>query len=149
MILSPQSRDLQRLLAKVERDTQTGCWNWTASRVPAGYAQFRLHGRRDYGHRAAYELLVGPIPAGLQLDHLCRNRGCVNPDHLEPVTNRVNGLRGVSPCAVNAAKTHCVNGHPFDAQHTYFRKDRPGRRQCRTCSNNARQAKRLAEKGVA
>jgi len=85
-------------------------------------------------HRAVYESERGPIPEGMTLDHLCRNRGCVNPDHLEPVTNRENILRGVSPSAVHAAKTHCRCGLDYDSV------DRNGFRYCSRCK-----AARMAE----
>ncbi|MFD7016051.1 HNH endonuclease signature motif containing protein [Streptomyces sp. NPDC059928] len=78
----------------------------------------------------AYELLVGPIPAGLHLDHLCRVRRCVNPAHLEAVTCAENLRRGTSFAAVNSAKTECVHGHPFDEENTYFSRRQ---RDCRTC----------------
>lgn len=83
-------------------------------------------------HRLVYELLVGPIPDGLQLDHLCRNRGCVRPDHLEPVTRRTNILRGTGPSAIHARKTQCPHGHPYDR--TVTRRGTTERR-CSTCEN--------------
>jgi hypothetical protein len=83
-------------------------------------------------HRFAYELFVDEIPDGLTLDHLCRNPRCVNPGHLEPVTQRENTLRGISPVAVNAAKTHCKHGHLLDEANTYM--TNAGSRQCRTCN---------------
>lgn len=82
-----------------------GCWPWTASGSRDGYGQFSADGRGVRAHRFAYELLVGPIPEGLQLDHLCRNPGCVNPAHLEPVTGWENTMRGNTPAAINAATT--------------------------------------------
>lgn len=136
-------RDLQRLLAKIERDTQTGCWNWTASIAPSGYAQFRFLGRRDYGHRAAYVLLVGPIPDGLHLDHLCRNRPCVNPAHLEPVAPQINTLRSpIAPASINAAKSHCAHGHLLHGDNVYQRPDRIGR-MCRTCRREVNRLYRM------
>ena len=86
-------------------------------------------------HRLTYEATHGPIPSGLTLDHLCRNRRCVNPDHLEPVTNRENILRGTSPSALHAVQTACVNGHPFDAANT--RTNANGSRSCRACNRAA------------
>lgn len=81
------------------------CWEWTATRHPQGHGMFTPpQSNPVYAHRFAYELLVGPIPPGLTLDHLCRNRGCVNPDHLQPVTQRVNVLRGDAPAARTAER---------------------------------------------
>ncbi len=115
------------------------CWQWTASTTAQGYGQIRTAGGAGamlYAHRVAYEFAVGPIPEGLQLDHLCRVRSCVNPAHLEPVTNRENGLRGESFAATNAAKTHCVKGHEFTPENTYVyppESKQAGARGCREC----------------
>lgn len=106
------------------------CWEWTSTTNWNGYGRFRLNGRAAYAHRVAYEMFVGPIPIGLQLDHLCRNRGCVRPDHLEPVTSRENSLRGETIAARNANVTHCPRGHAYDEDNTSIRS---GRRFCRTC----------------
>lgn len=119
-----------------------GCWEWTAGKNAAGYGVFKnrrwpQHSR--LAHRVLYTLLVGPIPAGLELDHLCRNRGCVNPKHLEPVTRRVNTLRGETRGARNAAVTHCPQGHAYDERNTWTAKN--GSRNCRRC-NADRQAQR-------
>ena len=118
------------------RPTDGSCWEWTGAKWK-GYGQFGTQitpgkWRNVKAHRFAYEMFVGPIPEGLQLDHLCRNPGCVNPDHLEPVTNRENGLRGTSPAAVHAKATHCVNGHEFTPENTY-RPPGKNERACREC----------------
>jgi hypothetical protein len=110
-------------------DPITGCWLWHKYR-PDGYARIR-RGTADYAHRYYYKTYVGPIPDGMELDHLCRVRHCVNPRHLEPVTPKVNTLRGLSPAAQFARATHCVNGHPFDEANTYVN---ARQRVCRTCA---------------
>lgn len=109
------------------------CWVWTGATSPDGYGHLKAdQSRRDlWAHRVAYEMMVGPIPDGLQIDHLCRNPSCVNPAHLEPVTGQVNVRRGIGHAAVNAAKTHCCRGHPFDSENTYYRPG--GSRRCRAC----------------
>ncbi len=122
--------DHVRFWSKV-RKTDT-CWIWTSAIIPSGYGTFWIDGGTQYAHRLAYEWVVGPIAPGLQLDHLCRVRECVRPDHLEPVTGRVNILRGVGPAAINARKTHCPQGHPLSGDNLYARVDRHGSR-LRTC----------------
>jgi hypothetical protein len=110
------------------------CWIWTAYKSNEGYGQIsgeRRKPRHIYVHRFSYELLNGPILEGLTLDHLCRVRCCVNPGHLEPVTNRENILRGTAPSANQSRQTHCVNGHLFDDKNTYLIK---GHRICKLCS---------------
>jgi len=102
------------------------CWLWTGSLNRLGYGNGRYDGRTMSAHRAAYTLLVGPIPKGMQLDHLCRVRRCVNPAHLEPVTQSTNMLRARSLI------THCPQGHPYDEVNTYWHR---GRRNCRACRN--------------
>lgn len=114
----------ERFWSKVEK-TET-CWLWTAS-LCDGYGQFSVSaGLPRRAHRVAYELLVGPIPEGLTLDHLCRVRNCVRPDHLEPVTQAENTRRA------SLGKTHCRQGHPYDEANTYIRPSR-GERECRIC----------------
>jgi hypothetical protein len=105
----------ERFWAKVVV-ADTGCWLWTAGKFRKGYGCFRVGGRtgKTWGaHAYAYAMLVGPVPDGLVLDHLCRTRLCVNPDHLEPVTHRVNILRGDGPPARNARRVGCMRGHPY------------------------------------
>ena len=109
-----------------------GCWSWLGHHAWNGYARVSWRGRNTAAHRVAYELLIGPIPDGLTLDHLCRNRGCVNPFHCEPVTNGENVLRGEGPPAQNARKTHCKNGHPYTEENTY-RSPTSGWRKCKVC----------------
>jgi hypothetical protein len=126
----------QRFWEKVQRpDDEAGCWLWRAGLQSEGYAQFYWRRKKDYGHRVAYMVLEGEIPSGLELDHLCRVRQCVNPEHLEPVTPRVNSLRGVSPPAMNARKVCCKNGHPLDEGNVYQSKSMKvkGERRCKTC----------------
>jgi hypothetical protein len=106
------------------------CWLWRGARTGGGYGQLIIDGRRTYAHRWAYESLVGDIPVGLQLDHLCRTRHCVNISHLEPVTVRENVLRGEGVSARHARKTHCPSGHPYSSGNTYLSR---GRRSCRQC----------------
>lgn len=116
----------------------TPCWEFTGART-AGYGVIGTGGSAiGRTHRLAYQALVGPIPATLQLDHLCRNRACFNPKHLEPVTSRENTMRGENFAAKNAAKTHCVNGHEFTPENTYPYR---GWRHCRTCRGIRRREK--------
>lgn len=124
-----------RFAIKVKRSTETDCWNWIAARTKSGlgYGLFSVRGKLHVAHRLSYEWFIDEIPEGLQLDHLCRNMGCVNPDHLESVTLHENNVvRGQGKAAVNAKKTHCPKDHPFDDMNTYV--DKTGRRHCRECS---------------
>lgn len=106
-------------------------WTGAASGKPDPYGTIMVAGVHTKAHRLWYELEVGPIGEGLQLDHLCRRTLCCNPDHLEPVTGKVNILRSTGPAAINAAKTRCKNGHEFTPENTILRKG--GGRKCRTC----------------
>lgn len=131
---------LEMFTERVEKHPD-GCWHWTGPVDRSGYAVFRAHGKRFRGHRWAYEHFVGPIPAGLVIDHLCRVHGCVNPAHLEPVTNRENVLRGVGRAAQNARKSHCPSGHELAGDNVRI----SGRRRyCRAC--RARRDKRRYER---
>lgn len=112
------------------------CWLWTGHIVTGkGYGRIRVYGKYQKAHRVSYELFVSLVPEGLQLDHLCRVRHCVNPAHLEPVTNKENGLRGTSIPAQNNRKTHCSKGHPLSGENLYPRTD--GGRRCRICKVEA------------
>lgn len=126
-----------RFWAKVQ--VQDDCWIWTGAKAGPGekYGYIRVDGKTLRAHRFAYEALVGAIPKGLQLDHLCRVRACVRPDHLEPVTNRENGLRGESFAAQQARRTHCSQGHPYNEENTHHYR---GKRYCRTCNRDRRKA---------
>ena len=140
MTLPPAS--VVRFWAKVDKSGD--CWLWTAAVDPRGYGAFGgPNHRRVFAHRVAYELLKGPIPQGLELDHLCRQPSCVNPDHLEPVTHAENVRRG--ECGSHQrAKTHCPHGHEYTPENTVHTKE--GWRTCRTCKRiSNRKAKARAK----
>lgn len=131
----------QRFWTKVRRTED--CWHWIAGISTTGYGHFWLNGRTVVAHRYAYEVCVGPIPDGLVLDHLCRNRACVRPEHLEPVTQRDNTIRGLTQPAFNAQKDQCPAGHPYSGDNLRVTN---GRRVCRACHrvNAARSRARRA-----
>jgi hypothetical protein len=130
----------QRFWAKVDRRGDDECWPWLGVLHGGGYGRFFLGpvGQREvYAHRFSYELAVDAIPEGMQIDHLCRNTRCVNPAHMEVVTQQENLRRGTGASALNAAKNECKNGHPFDLFNTYF--DANGWRHCRACMKEREQ----------
>lgn len=122
---------VERFWPKVDRGGATDCWLWQASTTHNGYGQFRVRPSTLRAHAVAWTLLVGPVPDGLVLDHLCRNRLCVNPAHMEPVTIGENVRRGMSPSAVAFRLGVCRNGHRRTPANTLLRPD--GARQCRDC----------------
>lgn len=129
------SRLPERFWSKVSPQPDAGCWLWVASTSSSGYGQFSgEQRRRRLAHRVTYETLVGPVPAGLELDHLCRVRRCCNPAHLEPVTRSENHRRGIADevhRAQQLAKTHCPKGHQYTPENTYLK---AGARSCRRCA---------------
>lgn len=132
--ITPSRYDKDAITRFFERVDVGDCWTWTASKSN-GYGYFCPPGSRQAmgAHLWLYRELVGPVAPGHELDHLCRNRACVNPDHLEPVTKRENGLRGYSPAAINARKTRCPKGHEYTDANT--KRGVRGARVCRTCWN--------------
>lgn len=144
-----------RFAAKVRIDAD-GCWIFTAAINSSGYGLIAVDGDGStrLAHRASYELLVGPIPAGLALDHLCLVKRCVNPTHLEPVTSAENNRRAVAAglayptlAAINATKKHCPQGHAYDTANTYI--SPKGHRFCITCRRASDKSRRLAVKAAA
>jgi len=130
---------IERFLRKVVKVEEVkgsravgGCWLWTAS-TNGGYGQFTAGGKNRRAHRWLWEVVNGPVPKGLELDHLCRTRNCVNPEHLEAVTHHENVLRGecgLATAALNRAKTECPRGHPYSVENTRYQGTG---RACITC----------------
>ena len=122
-----------RFWSKIQQSS--GCWNWVAYKCKKGYGNFRLNGKIRKAHRVSYELLKGIIPENLQIDHLCKNKACVNPDHLEPVTCIENLNREENNLSsVNRRKTRCPKGHEYMGYNLIKRKV-DGGRDCRMCNN--------------
>lgn len=122
----------EKFWERVKKASPGDCWEWTGARTSGGYGNLRRpHGTFDYSHRVAYELTIGPIPEGLQIDHLCRNRICCNPRHLEPVPQRINVVRGMSPYGV---RTTCKHGHDITDPQNVYTAPR-GDNRCRTCAS--------------
>jgi len=122
----------KRFWDKVQKTEQ--CWIWIGALDAGGYGAVTIDNRRLRAHRVSFEWEQGTIHDGLVVDHLCRNRACVNPTHMEVVTPKINTARGYSPPAINAYRTECAIGHPFDLFNTYIRTN--GKRECRTCKKD-------------
>jgi hypothetical protein len=130
---------IERFNEKWHLDEATGCWIWDAYKQPSGYANLWNGERVEQAHRISYRLFVGEIPRGTEIDHRCRNRACVNPEHLRAVTHRENMRVSDAPMGRNAAKLRCKRGHPLSGTNLVIRN---GTRQCRECLNRrARRAK--------
>jgi hypothetical protein len=132
---------VKRFWDKVEKTTT--CWLWRSALSNQGYGQFHLNGRTVSAHVVAWEAEHGPVPEGLELDHSCRNHGCVRPDHMEPVTHAVNMSRGIFP---SWHETHCIHGHEFTPENTWVgTKNGYKIRVCRTCTRLRMRARRAAK----
>jgi len=154
--LTPEQRNesaKQRLARRVVVDGN-GCWIWTGAVTHAGYGRIQMAdgtgaSRARVAHRVSYELYVGAVPEGLQLDHLCRVRACCNPEHLEPVTAKVNTWRSdLTAARINGTKTHCPRGHEFTDANTYRPPSKPNQRHCRACKHDEARRRRAADKAL-
>lgn len=139
----------EQFWARVNKHAGSGCWEWTGSRTLGGYGHLRRPGGTfDYAHRVAYTHERGPIPDGLVIDHLCRNRACCNPDHLEPVPHRTNVARGMAPYGI---RTTCKYGHDITKPQNVYTAPK-GDRRCRICmdiSNRERNAREMDSRRAA
>lgn len=115
---------------RIKINPKTHCWEWLGRKDRQGYGRFNANGKCHSAHRSSYELFIGRIDKGLEIDHLCRVTGCINPEHLEAVTKKENTLRGISFAAINSRKTKCPKGHPLSGDNLKFR---TYGRECKTC----------------
>jgi hypothetical protein len=136
LVVTLSPKEHKRIFAKIAINPKTKCWNWTGSLDQQGYGLLWYKHRTERIHRVLYAFFVKPVPKGIgsrriaQIDHICRNHSCCNPDHLELVTERENIIRGISPVAINAKKTHCNKGHLLLNK---FRKNSTSRIYCPIC----------------
>jgi hypothetical protein len=124
---------VEKILAK-HVDATSGCWEWKARKDKDGYGRTTIQRKTYQAHRVVFAALVGPIPEGMTIDHLCKNKACVNPDHMEVTTVKVNVLRSDNICSLNARKTHCPRGHPLSGENLYLYP--AGGRGCRQCQRD-------------
>jgi len=137
----------ERFWEKVSKgEGPDACWTWATPNLRDGYGRFRVAGKMWLAHRWSYQLAGNELIDGLTLDHLCRVRHCVNPDHLEQVTQRVNTLRGAGPSAIHATKTHCPQGHELAGDNLVPSQLKRGRRTCLTCARETALARRARER---
>ena len=127
----------ETVVNRINFNGEKGCWLWLGWKNQDGYGIYILiHNHKVRVHRYIYELLNGKIPNGLVCDHQCNNPTCVNPNHIDIVTQKSNALRGIGMAAQNARKTHCKNGHKFTAENTYHNPSGNGNRTCKICIRN-------------
>lgn len=139
----PLFEDHERFLRKISIDSRTDCWNWTAGKTSLGYGVFSIKHSSYRAHRVSWAIFNGSLSSGLVLDHKCKNRMCINPDHLREVTRKVNTLENSNgPAYLNSIKTHCRNGHALTPDNLTSNKNE---RVCLTC-NRISDAKRQREK---
>lgn len=125
--------NLTKIIERHVLKLPTGCWQWTSVIERNGYGRVTVNYKAHLVHRYVYEQLVGKIPHGMQIDHICKHRSCVNPAHMEAVPPAENNARSSSPSALNARKTACVRGHRFTPENIYIPPKTPNKRHCRAC----------------
>lgn len=138
LIVNPTPKDILRFFKKISIDSKNGCWNWMGSHDSGGYGHVVYNGKLESSHRVFYAWFKGSIPRNkgkniFQLDHLCKNRKCVNPYHLELVSFKENILRGESPSAIHSKQIYCKNGHLLPKEFNYVRKNGKRERICQIC----------------
>ena len=132
---------ITRFLSYIKITKASNCWEWAGAKGPNGYGRINFNGKLSLTHRFIYEYFNGPIPTELEIDHLCRNPSCANPEHLEAVSHQENILRGTSFVSINSKKTHCPQGHEYSLDNTYHTP--AGKRKCRTCHRDRSRMDRL------
>jgi len=135
--------EIQNFVQKIEIDPLTFCWNWIGHIIRKGYGYFHFNNKDGLAHRFAYKYWKGEIPTGLELDHLCNNKKCVNPSHLEVVTHVENMRRAIIPKGIyskEGKKTHCPQGHEYNEKNTFYRKSG---RHCKICTKIHNNRKKL------